>query len=199
LQNFNNVIAFPLNYQVYMNRNSMRSTMDLAPRWGQNISLTYRHLPFEPDAAGEVLALRTNFYFPGLWTNHSLQLRFAVQQNNGIYRGSYDIPMVSGWGHFNSPFVNNTAMANYRLPLFYPDWSIGSIAYVKRLQGLLFSDFQNIDEDLAPKSFGVGVSADFNVFRYVLPDINVAAKLTYINDNTAGNKIVPTFGISYSY
>lgn len=199
LQNFQDVIAFPLSYQAYINRNSMRSKMDLAPRWGQNVSLTFRHLPFERGLSGEVLSIRTNFYFPGLWTNHSLQLRFAAQKNNGIYIGTYDIPMVSGWGHFNSPIVNNTAMAHYRLPLFYPDWSIGSLAYVKRFQGLLFSDFQNVDESLAPKSFGIGISADFNVFRYVLPDINVSTRFTYINDTTASNKIVPTFGLSYSY
>lgn len=199
LQNFRDVIAFPLNYQVYINRNSMRSKMDLAPRWGQNISLTFRHLPFEKGLSGEIFSVRTNFYFPGLWTNHSLQLRFAAQNSNGTYLGSYDIPMVSGWGHFNSPIVNNTAMANYRLPLFYPDWSIGSLAYIKRFQGLLFSDFQNVDESLAPKSFGIGLSADLNVFRYVLPDINISTKLTYINDNTASDKIVPTFGFSYSY
>src|SRR5690606_30861589 len=188
-----------LNYQIYINRNSMRSKMDLAPRWGQNISLTFRHRPFEQRLSGEVLSLRTNFYFPGLWTNHSLQLRFAAQKSNGIYIGSYDIPMVSGWGHFNSPIVKNTAMANYRLPLFYPDWSIGSIAYIKRFQGLLFSDFQNVDDNLASTSFGIGISADFNVFRYVLPDINVSTKLTYINDHTASDKIIPTFGFSYTY
>ncbi|NGM66707.1 hypothetical protein [Sphingobacterium sp. SGR-19] len=199
LQNFQDVIAFPLNYQVYINRNSMRSKMDLAPRWGQNFSVTFRHRPFTTGSSGEVLSLRTNFYFPGLWTNHSLQLRFAAQKNSGIYLGTYDIPMVSGWGHFNSPIVKNTAMASYRLPLFYPDWSIGSLAYIKRFQGLLFSDFQNVDESLAPKSFGIGLSADLNVFRYVLPDINVSTRLTYINDNTASNKIVPTFGFSYSY
>lgn len=199
LQNFQDVIAFPLNYQVYINRNSMRSKMDLAPRWGQNFSVIFRHRPFTAGSSGEVLSLRTNFYFPGLWTNHSLQLRFAAQKSNGIYLGMYDIPMVSGWGHFNSPIVNNTAMASYRLPLFYPDWSIGSLAYIKRFQGLLFSDFQNVDESLAPKSFGIGLSADLNVFRYVLPDINISTRLTYINDNTAPNKIVPTFGFSYSY
>ena len=199
LYNFTDVIAFPLNYQVYINRNSMRSKMDLAPRWGQNISFTYRHLPLEQRLTGEVLSLRTNFYFPGIGSNHSLHLRFAAQHNNGIYLETYDIPMVSGWGHFNSPIVNNTAMANYRLPLFYPDWSIGSLAYIKRFQGLLFSDFQNIDRSLTPKSFGIGVSADCNVFRYVLPDVNVSAKVTYINDNTAPTKIVPTFGLSYSY
>ncbi len=199
LRNFNETIAFPLNYQAYFNRNSMRSRMDLAPRWGQNISVTYRHLPFEQQLSGEVLSVRTNFYLPGLSSNHSLQLRFAAQRSNGRYEGIYDIPMVSGWGNFRSDIVTNTALASYRMPLFYPDWSMGSLAYIKRFQGLLFSDFQNIHRSSAPKSFGLGISADLNVFRYVLPDINVAARLTYINDNSASRKLFPTFGFSYAY
>lgn len=199
LRNFNETIAFPLNYQVYFNKNSMRSRMDLAPRWGQNLSVTYRHLPFENQLSGSIFSIRTNFYLPGLLLNHSLQLRFAAQESNGRYQGSYDIPMVSGWGNFQSAIVKNTAMATYRMPLFYPDWSIGSLAYIKRFQGLLFSDFQNVHRQAAPKSFGVGISADLNVFRYVLPDINIAARLTYINDVSASRLLVPTFGMSYAY
>src|SRR5690606_14498607 len=95
LKKFTDVIAFPLNYPVYIIRNSIRSKMDLAPRWRQNISFTYIHLPLEKDIAGEILSLRTNFYFTVLGSNHSLQLRFAAQHHNGIYLGTYDIPMVS--------------------------------------------------------------------------------------------------------
>ncbi|WP_243835899.1 TolB-like translocation protein [Sphingobacterium paludis] len=199
LRNFNETIAFPLNYQAYFNRNSMRSRMDLAPRWGQNISLTYRHLPFEQQISGQILSVRTNFYLPGISSNHSVQFRVAAQKSNGRYEGVYDIPMVSGWGNFSSPIVTNTVLVNYRLPLFYPDWSIGSLAYIKRFQGLLFSDFQNVHNSSSPKSFGIGISADFNVFRYVLPDVNVAARLAYINDATATRKVMPTFGLSYTY
>lgn len=199
LKNFNDVIAFPLNYQLYFNKNAMRAEMDLLPKWGQNFSITYRHLPFEKELSGYIVSARTNFYFPGLVSNHSFQLRFAFQKSEDRYRNSYDIPLVSGWGHFLSPIVKNTAMANYRMPLFYPDWSIGSLAYIKRFQGMLFSDFQNMHHDIAPKSFGLGISADFNVFRYVQPDINISVKLTYINDKTASQRLIPTFGWSYSY
>ncbi|NQD71869.1 hypothetical protein HP439_14170 [Sphingobacterium shayense] len=199
LKNFSENIAFPLNYQLYFNRNSMRSKMDIAPKWGQNFSVTYRHLPFEKAVSGQIFSARTSFYFPGLFANHSIQIRAALQEGKERYEGVYDIPMVSGWGYFESPIVTNTASINYRLPLFYPDWSIGSTAYIKRFQGFLFSDFQNMDSDLNPKSFGVGISADMNVFRYVLPDINIGTKLTYINDKTASKKVVPSFSVSYSY
>ncbi len=199
LKNFDEVIAFPMNYQVYLNKNNRLSSMDILPRWGQNLSLTYRHLPFENKMSGSILSARANFYFPGLVTNHSLQLRLAAQTNQGRYRYSYDIPMVSGWGNFNSPKVENTAMLNYRLPLAYPDWDILAVFYIKRIQGLVFSDFQNLHKDISPKSLGIGFSADFNVFRYSLPDVNFGTKLSYINDVSASKKIVPTFSLSYTY
>src|SRR5690606_39574374 len=113
LKNFNESIAFPLNYQIYLNRNSMRGKMDIPPKWGQNISVTYRHLPFEKQLSGQILSLRTNFYIPGLLLNHSLQLRFAVQKGTGRYDGVYDIPMVSGGGHFIFSLVINRALCHY--------------------------------------------------------------------------------------
>lgn len=199
LKNFKDVLAFPMNYQVYINKNNRLSEMDILPRWGQNLSITYRHLPFESQLSGNILSARTNFYFPGIVTNHSLQLRMAVQKSTGRYQHSYDIPLVSGWGNFHSAQVHNTAMINYRLPLAYPDWDILSVFYIKRIQGLVFSDFQNLHKDLSPKSLGVGFSADFNVFRYSLPDVNFGTRLSYINDVSASKKIVPTFTLSYTY
>jgi len=199
LQNFSPRIAFPLNYQIYLNRNALLAQMDLQPRWGQNLSVTYRHLPFERTLSGSLLSARANVYFPGLFANHGIQLRAAAQKSADLYRNSYDIPMVSGWGHFLSPRVANTVMANYRMPISYPDWAIGSLAYVKRFQGLLFADFQNVHRKTAPKSFGIGLSADLNLFRYVQPNFNISAKLTRINDRTASQKLIPSFGWSYSY
>src|SRR5690606_20111916 len=65
LKNFVDQIRFPLNYQAYFNRNAMMSAMDLAPRWGQNFSFIYRHMPLQ-QGENSSWAFRTNFYFPGL-------------------------------------------------------------------------------------------------------------------------------------
>ncbi|MBE8715419.1 hypothetical protein [Sphingobacterium hungaricum] len=200
LRDFNMDIRFPIYHQVYLNRNSLRSKMDLAPKWGQNINIIYRYLPFEEQVNGEMFSVLTNFYFPGIVNNHSFQVRFAFQEFSGDYQYSYDIPLVSGFGHFVSPKVTNTMMLNYRLPIAYPDWALGSFSYLKRIQGLIFTDYQNIENSsFQPKSMGIGLSLDFNLFRYALPEFNVGSRLTYINDASATQKIVPTFSFSYSY
>lgn len=200
LENFNTEVSFPLNYQLYFNRNSLRALMDIAPRWGQNLSFTYRHLPFEQNLNASQWSLRTSFYFPGILLNHSLQMRFAMQEKSGQMLFGNDIPLVNGFSYFTSPILANTLLFDYRLPLLYPDWSIGNIAYIKRIRGFLSADYQNIDKsELAPKTFGGGLSFDFNAFKYPLPLFTFSTRLTYINDNTSSQKIAPSFSISYSY
>lgn len=200
LQNFADVIAFPLNYIAYFNRNRLRAPMDLMPKWGQNISLSYRHIPLDSDFTGNIFAVRTNFYFPGLAANHGLQARFGYQSKSGRYIFNNDIPIVSGLGYFNAPRLENTLLFTYRLPLAYPDWTIAPVAFIKRFTAEVFADYLNIqDAAIAPKTFGIGVYADLNAFRYVLPNINVGSRLVYINDASASQRIVPTFSIGYTY
>lgn len=200
LSNFNDVISFPLNYQAYFNKNSLRAAMDILPRWGQNFSFTYRHLPFENELSGDMWSLRTNFYFPGILLNHSLQVRYSMQESSGRYLYSNDIPLVNGFANFRSPAVKNTLLFDYRLPIAYPDWSIGNMAYLKRIRGVISADYQNLaDSDLSPKTAGAGLSFDFNALKYPLPLFTFGSRLTYINDKTAKTRIVPTFSLGYSY
>lgn len=200
LRNFNETISFPLNYIAYFNRNRMRAKMDLMPRWGQNISMSFRHVPFEDEQSGQIFAVRTNFYFPGLMANHGLQVRAGFQHKSGRYEYNNDIPVVSGFGYFPSPKLENTLLFSYRMPLGYPDWNIAPVAFIKRFTGELFADYQNVRQaGLSPKTFGVGISADLNAFRYILPDINVGGRLVYINDRRATQSVVPMFSLSYTY
>ncbi|MFE7252561.1 hypothetical protein ACFU8T_11790 [Sphingobacterium spiritivorum] len=200
IPNFRRELKFPLSYQAYFNRNAMQSRMDLAPKWGQNFSVTYRHSPFEGAVSGTLLSFRSNFYLPGLVSNHGFQVRFGAQKASNIYQYSMDIPVVSGYGFFNSPRVTNTLLFNYRFPIAYPDWTIGGLAYIKRFKGGFFADYQNVhNSSVAPKTFGLNLSADVNFLRYVLPDFDCGVKFTYINDPTARQKVVTAFSLGYTY
>ncbi|PUV24653.1 TolB family protein [Sphingobacterium athyrii] len=201
LKNFNYETAFPLTYQLYFNRNARMATMDQYPRWGQNFSVTYRHTPFENKAKGEILSARTVFYLPGFMNNHGFQVRLSAQAGTGIYEYINDIPLVSGFSYYKYEKVKNTLLINYRFPIAYPDFGVGSLAYIKRIKGGLFADYQNIHKhkEAAPKSFGAYLSFDFNAFRYPLPDFEFVVKGTYINDNTTTQRIVPTVSLNYTY
>lgn len=200
LQNFHTSVDFPLNYQIYINRNRTMSTMDILPRWGQNFSITYRHIPFDPQQTGSTWSLRTNFYFPGISLNHGLQLRFALQEKSGRYTFNNDIPLPRGYSFYPTVALKNTLLLDYRLPLAYPDWSIGPLAYIKRIRADISIDYQNIrTASIMPKTAGAGITVDFNLFKYPLPLFSLSGKITHINDSNASQPYVPTFSFSYTY
>jgi len=194
-------IQFPLHYQVYFNHNVRQSVLDVAPRWGQNLSITYRHFPFDGRIAGEHLSLRTAFYFPGIWPNHSFLARFNYQQRGGAYAMANDIPLVSGYDQLRPLPVDNTLLFSYRFPIAYPDWSIGPLAYIKRFKGGLFADFQNVRTGNAfhPRTFGLEFRADMNLLRFYLPNFDIGAKLVYANEVNVPQRVFATYGIGYSY
>ena len=200
LSNFTKELAFPLNYQVYFGKNSLRSMMDLAPRWGQNISITARHSPFENTSGNYAFSVRTNFYFPGILPSHSLQARFAYQNTSGRFMNIYDIPVSEGFNYLPTLKLRNTLLLDYRLPICYPDFSIGQLAYIKRIHGLISADYLNIHHaEITPKASSIGINFDFNIFKYNLPNFTFGIKGTYLNDTKANKSIISTYSLSYSY
>lgn len=199
LKNFVDQIRFPLNYQAYFNRNAMMSAMDLAPRWGQNFSFIYRHMPLQ-QGENSSWAFRTNFYFPGLLLNHSFQTRFSLQRTQGVFNNSYDIPLVDGFAYLPHVNLRNTLLFDYRLPLLYPDLSVSQLAYIKRIHGQVSADYLNIHHSsLAPKTISAALNFDFNLFKYNEPLFNLSLIGTYLIDPAANKKFVPRFSLSYNY
>lgn len=194
-------LAFPMSYLVYFNHNNRRSQLDLAPRWGQNLSATYRHLPFAGNQNGTAFSFRSAFYFPGIARNHSLQARFNYQVVSGMYSGLNEIPLVSGFDQLQPSLVTNTLLFNYRMPLAYPDWGIGPLAFVKRLKGGVFADFQNVGkgEPFSPRTYGAELRADLNLLRFYLPVFDVGAKLVIANEASAPRRAFVTYSLAYSY
>lgn len=192
---------FPMHYEFSLSRNNTRSSRDLAPKWGQSISMRYRHFPFESKANGDLFTLQSAFYFPGLATNHSLQASFNFQHGSGNYENSVDIPRVSGYAFLtHSSRIENTLLLDYRLPLFYPDWELGSLAYIKRLKGGIFADFENINKTrrFSPRSYGLELRADMNLLRFMLPNFDLGGKLIFLNEKPNQKPIFETI-VSYNF
>ncbi|MEH6307102.1 hypothetical protein RYH73_15755 [Olivibacter sp. CPCC 100613] len=199
LPNFNEV-KFPLLIQYYFNRNSRRSLLDLAPKWGQNLNFIYRGLAFDRRLSGNIFSMKSTLYFPGIVNNHSLQLRFNFQERNGDYRFTNDIPMVSGYDQLPSTNVNNTLFIDYRFPLIYPDWELGPLAYIKRFKAGVFADFENVAQHtrFQPRTLGLELRADLNILRFYLPNFDAGIRAIYVNEPGSKN-IIFTYGVSYTY
>ena len=194
-------ISFPMHYQLYAGRSSRRSSRDLAPKWSQSFNLTYRHFPFDNILTGDLLVFKSSFFFPGLHKNHSFQAAFNWQHGAGDYQNTIDIPRVSGYTHMKvigNPY--NTLFLNYRLPLFYPDWELGPLAYIKRFKAGLFADFENVGHgnSFSPRSYGAELRGDMNLLRFFLPNFDLGGKLVFINEK-ANHKPVFELISTYSF
>jgi len=192
-------VEFPMSYQLSFGRNSRYSKLDLAPKWGQNISVGLRNLPFSK-LDGFRTHLQSAFYFPGIAANHSVQMRFNIQHREGLSAYDNVIQMVSGYDQLRLTQPKNTFFLNYKFPLAYPDLEIGSLAYIKRLKANLFSDFEDItiNNNFKPRTFGVELRADMNLLRFLLPEFDAGIKAIYINENNPKNFIFQ-YSMSYSY
>ena len=195
-----NSIRFPLKYQFSFSRATTRSARDLAPRWAQSLNASYQHLPFESKINGELFVFKTQLFTPGLFLNHSLQAGFNYQSNSGTFSNSVNIPQVNGYSTVKRPkAVYNTLLVKYRLPLLYPDLEIGPLAYIKRLKGGIFADFENIENIKAkPITYGLELKADMNLLRFYLPNFELGGKLIFINNNASQNPIFE-LGFNYNY
>ncbi len=193
---FADKIAFPLRYAYNINLNDRRSPRDLAPRFGQNMSIEFSHLPFNNEK-GTFLSLNSQFYFPGIFANHSLQASINYQHSDGAYRLNNDISRASGYAHLKPlASLSNSLLLDYRFPICYPDWEIGPLAYVKRIKGGVFTDFENIENE-GLRSYGIELRADMNLLRYYLPNFDVGAKLIF-DANKNYKKPIFEFMLNYN-
>ena len=197
---FSTRLSLPMKYQLYLNRNSRRSARDLAPAWGQNFTFSYQHFPFEPNRNGDLFTLRSQFFTPGLFRNHSFQASFNYQLNSGAYNQTNNIPLISGYYNLTpTKELSNTLLFDYRFPLFYPDWELGPLAYIKRLKGGFFADFENVGKTaFSPKVIGAELSADMNLLRFYLPNFELSGKIIFVNRKPSQNPILET-GFSYNF
>ena len=109
------------------------------------------------------------------------------------YDNNYRFTSFFGWGF------------EYELPLFYPDFSIGPIAYIQRVRGTGFINGGTIEGNLnnggttfteSPKSAGVGITLDLNLFRQTFM-FDLGVKYSYvfgISDFEKGPSIEITLG-----
>ncbi len=199
--NFIGRLKFPIKYLLYLSRNTQRSVRDIAPRWGQNFSLSYFHLPFDNKLNGTLIAFRSTFYMPGLLNNHSFQASFNYQESSGAYEFNIEIPKISGYNNLGPvESLRNTLLFDYRFPLFYPDAELGPLAYIKRVKAGLFADFDNIGKDKAfqPRTYGLEISADMNLLRFYIPEFDLTGKLIFASGPSRNNPIVE-IGLKYNY
>ncbi|MEL0008356.1 MAG: hypothetical protein VW741_00650 [Flammeovirgaceae bacterium] len=152
--------------------------------------------------------LRSDLYlaFPGIKNLHSTRLRFRGEsQSNDDYLFRNNVNFIYG---YDNNFRFSTFLGwglEYELPLLYPDFSIGPIAYIQRIRGIGFINGGTVEGSQingeitfkeSPKSVGFGVVLDMNLFRQsFMFDLGIKYAYVYgVNDLEKGPSLEISLG-----
>ena len=181
-----------LNYRLYYQQYLQQSAQDVYPNFGFTADTRYYHTPNGDIDLGSMIFGQSYLFLPGIMANHGIRF-YAGYQNKKIidtYSFSDIIRYPRGWGKVNSTEMQSYAF-DYKLPLFYPEWSIGGLAYIKRITSSLFADYAklkgNYYENGTPNgtytsqisSYGIELTTDVNFLRFYAP-IEIGFRTSYL-------------------
>ncbi len=165
---------------------------DLYPRMGQSIDVNYRNTPFGNNNMGSIFGIAGNLYFPGIVRHHGIRIYTGYQQRNETDDLSYSysdvISLPRGYNNISDPKIISL-QTNYKFPVAYPDLSIGSVIYLKRIKINLFYDLSRgwDTQSLQPceqqpaniyQSTGAELTFDFHFLRFMAP-IDMGVRTLY--------------------
>jgi len=135
------------------------SKRDIYPRWAQTIDFNYTLSPFNSSIYPEVLSVKTSFYIPGIFPNNNIKLRYEKEkQGEAKYSLNNRISFPRGYKNIISKNLDFLS-ADYAFPIAYPDLSISSLFYLKRIRGDLFFDHAKGTDNYYLE--GTGISLDY--------------------------------------
>ncbi|MEJ2005077.1 MAG: hypothetical protein P8X57_08975, partial [Cyclobacteriaceae bacterium] len=130
-----------------------QSERDINSRYGIVLNGRWLTTPFGGDFSGKTLAARAIIYLPSplqltgwpAFKHHSLYFIGGWQLSDTDYRPDLyvfrnQIPRPRGYSYRLFPdFIYGGV--NYTMPVFYPDFSLGPVLFIKRLRTNLFFDY----------------------------------------------------------
>jgi len=164
-----------MDYRLYAAQYLRSSTKDLYPRWGQALEVIFRNSPFRGNNIGSIFGTNLNLYFPGMFRHHGIWIYGGYEQkweNSDIsYAFSDIINYPRGYTGASDQELLSLGF-NYKFPLFYPDFSAGSVLYFKRFKLNLFYDWaEGWDPDHLNRymTAGAELTADLHILRFLYP------------------------------
>lgn len=108
-------------------------------------------------------------FLPGLFRHDGIRLYWGIENTDTSYLyTNYHILYPRGYEMQNETRFS-TLRIDYRMPLLYPDVRIGSLLYLKRIQGGLIFDqsWSKLNGDF--RVFGLFAGFDYHVLRFPAP------------------------------
>lgn len=183
---------------IYISNLLKKSPKDIYSRLGQSIYISMRSpLMAKESFSGTQLGI-VNFYFPGVFPHHSTRIYISGEyKEDKIYKYGNSLSLPKGYLERIPYSKMIRGSLEYTFPLFYPDWSIGPLAYIKRFHASIYYDAAKISELRSDKtknlvSTGITIASEMHFLRFFVP-FTPRINLSYLpNENT----ISISYGIS---
>jgi len=151
---------------------------DILPRWGYQVRLQHMYMPFNTENYGSLYAGRLTTYWPGILRNHSLMLRFGYQyqsiDDKRLYIPKRIMDKTRGYNYLASTRQHIALKADYAFTVACPDFSVGSLMYIRRIRSNVFYDYTRNQAYKhsgwrTQSSAGLDIIFDWNVIRMSYP------------------------------
>ena len=158
---------------------------DILPRWGYQLRLQNVMVPFGSENHGSLYTARLTGYMPGLIKNNGLMLNLGYQfqsiDGKPLFIAKQLLNSPRGYNYQVSTRQMLTLNADYSFSIICPDFSIGTMAYIKRVRSNIFFDVTkdqiNIHEAWnTASSYGADLIFDCNLFRFGFP-LSIGARI----------------------
>ncbi|RLE01998.1 MAG: hypothetical protein DRJ13_06130 [Bacteroidetes bacterium] len=184
--------AHYLYYKLYATSYLRKGIKEILPRVGITVNGGYYHAPFS-QLFGSVAIGGITTYLPGPLKHQTIRLAVTYQQQFplSMSRPAFInlMAMPRGLQQVVYGEILTRYSADYVLPILYPDLEIGSLLYLKRIRGALWTDYlagTNVIihdpephyEDRTYMTCGIDLVADMNIFRITFP-LSLGGRLTY--------------------
>ena len=138
---FNNKAIDYVNAFFSFTNQSRRARQNIFPHWAQSIALTYRDAFTFRDS--HKFVGNSAFYFPGLFTNHSLVINASYQKRDSLPDlFSKTFSYSRGYEALSTRRMYKLGV-NYHFTLLYPDWGFANLLYFQRIRANAFYDYTN--------------------------------------------------------
>ncbi len=181
-----------LSYRFYFHQLMNQSYQDVYPNFGVVVDGNYQHSPLGDTDFGNIAFVQSYLYLPGLMANHGTKIYLGAQKKNTTDKFSFSdvIRYPSGWGKYNTTSMFSTSF-NYKLPLLYPDLSIGGLMYLQRIDAAVFGDFAQLKGNIYKEnkivgtfsknisSYGTELTGTANFLRFYAP-ATIGVRASYL-------------------
>ena len=174
------------------------------PRWGFGITVRGVTSPGSGRYFKDLIYANGYAYLPGFTRQQGLKIGFTAQMQmmQDKYLTSSIASLPRGYNRYSyaDTYINLTA--DYAIPIYLGDFSLGPILYVKRLQLIPFADYAmefNQGGSLTDYfSYGADILLDFNIIRLSFPiSAGVRYARTGPNEGWSRNHFELLFNISF--